>query len=119
VLLRWDAPLFFANAELFRDSLLEAITESPTPVPEAAAMVSEPIAPGTIQLPPDGRPIVLTADRQTVGGYPRLGAVIGADLPKAGQLWLGHEVRFVAVTLAAARAALAEQQALLAHGVTR
>jgi antagonist of KipI len=88
------------------------------PVPGAATMVSEPIAPGTIQLPPDGRPIVLMADRQTVGGYPRLGAVIAADLPKAGQLWLGHEVRFVAVTLAAARAALAEQQALLARGVT-
>jgi antagonist of KipI len=88
------------------------------PVPEAAAMVSEPIAPGTIQLPPDGRPIVLTADRQTVGGYPRLGAVIAADLHKAGQLWLGHEVRFVPVTPAAARAALAEQQALLARGVT-
>jgi antagonist of KipI len=88
------------------------------PVPGGATMVSEPIAPGTIQLPPDGRPIVLMADRQTVGGYPRLGAVIAADLPKAGQLWLGHEVRFVAVTAAGARAALAEQQALLAHGVT-
>jgi biotin-dependent carboxylase-like uncharacterized protein len=89
------------------------------PVPAAATMVSEGVAPGTIQLPPDGRPIVLMADRQTVGGYPRLGAVIAADLPKAGQLWLGHEVRFAPVTLAAARAALAEQHALLARGVTR
>jgi biotin-dependent carboxylase-like uncharacterized protein len=88
------------------------------PVPAAATMVSEPIAPGTIQVPPDGRPILLMADRQTVGGYPRLGWVIAADLPKAAQLWLGHEVRFAPVTLAAARAALAEQQALLAHGVT-
>jgi antagonist of KipI len=87
-------------------------------VPAGATMVSEPIAPGTIQLPPDGRPIVLMADRQTVGGYPRLGAVIAADLPKAGQLWLGHDLRFAPATLAAARAALAEQQALLAHGVT-
>lgn len=88
------------------------------PVTAGAAMVSEGIAPGTIQLPPDGRPILLMADRQTVGGYPRLGAVIAADLPRAGQLWLGHEVRFVPVTSAAARAALAEQRALLAHGVT-
>jgi antagonist of KipI len=87
-------------------------------VQAAATMVSEGIAPGTIQLPPDGRPIVLMADRQTVGGYPRLGAVIAADLPKAGQLWLGHEVRFAPVTLAAAHAALVEQQALLARGVT-
>ena len=88
------------------------------PVPAGATMVSEPIAPGTIQLPSDGHPIVLLADRQTIGGYPRLGAVIAADLHKAGQLWLGHEVRFVAVTAAAARAALAEQRALLAAGVT-
>jgi biotin-dependent carboxylase-like uncharacterized protein len=89
------------------------------PVPASATMVSEPIAPGTIQLPPDGRPILLMADCQTVGGYPRLGAVIAADLPKAAQLWLGHEVRFAPVTLAAARAVLAEQRELLAHGVTR
>ena len=91
---------------------------STLPVPAAATMISEGIAPGTIQLPPDGQPIVLMADRQTVGGYPRIGAVIAADLPKAAQLWLGHEVRFMPVTLAAARAALAGQQALLARGVT-
>ncbi|MEH6419799.1 hypothetical protein V7787_38455, partial [Pseudomonas sp. CGJS7] len=50
-----------------------------------ASGVSEPVAPGTIQLPSDGRPIVLLADAQTVGGYPRLGHVIAADLPRLAQ----------------------------------
>lgn len=51
----------------------------------SASGVSEPVAPGTIQLPADGRPIVLLADAQTVGGYPRLGHVIAADLPRLAQ----------------------------------
>nr|WP_057948073.1 biotin-dependent carboxyltransferase family protein [Lysobacter enzymogenes] len=51
----------------------------------AGAGVSEPVAPGTIQLPADGQPIVLLADAQTVGGYPRLGRIIAADLPRLAQ----------------------------------
>ena len=49
---------------------------------------------GTIQLPPDGQPIVLMADAQTVGGYPRLGYVAAADLPRLAQLRPGETVRF-------------------------
>jgi biotin-dependent carboxylase-like uncharacterized protein len=69
------------------------------PVQAAPDRLSEPLAPGTLQLPPDGQPILLMADRQTIGGYPRLGHLISADRPKAGQLWPGDEVHFVAVTL--------------------
>jgi len=76
----------------------------------AGTLLSEPIAPGTLQLPPDGQPILLMADRQTVGGYPVLGHVIAADLPKAAQLWPGDRVRFAAVTLAEARAELRRQE---------
>lgn len=61
---------------------------------EAETLLSAPVAPGTIQLPPDGRPIVLLADAQTVGGYPRLGHVIAADLPRMAQLRAGDAVRF-------------------------
>lgn len=61
---------------------------------EREEQVSTPVAPGTIQLPPDGRPIVLLADAQTVGGYPRLGHVIAADLPRLAQLCPGEAVRF-------------------------
>lgn len=79
--------------------------------------LSEPVAPGTIQLPPDGHPIVLMADRQTTGGYPRLGHVIRADVPKLAQRWLGDTVSFRAVTLEEARQALLEQQAWLEDAV--
>lgn len=56
--------------------------------------VSAAVAPGTLQLPPDGQPIVLLADAQTVGGYPRLGHVIAADLPRLAQLRPGDRLRF-------------------------
>jgi antagonist of KipI len=78
-------------------------------VVEAGSGISEPVAPGCIQLPADGQPIVLLADAQTVGGYPRLGHVIGADLSRLAQLTPGVPLRFNAVSLADAhRAACAE-----------
>lgn len=58
--------------------------------------ISAAVAPGVVQLPPDGQPIVLLADAQTVGGYPRLGHVIAADLPRLAQLRPGDTVRFQA-----------------------
>ena len=86
---------------------------TPLPSESTGMQLSEPVAPGTIQLPPDGNPIVLMADRQTTGGYPRLGHVIRADVPKLAQLWLGDGVSFRAVSLEEARQALREQQAWL------
>jgi len=59
--------------------------------------VSAPVAPGTLQLPPDGQPIVLLADAQTVGGYPRLGHVISIDLSRLAQLRAGEALRFEAI----------------------
>jgi len=77
--------------------------------------LSEPVAPGTIQLPPDGQPIVLLAEAQTVGGYPRIGHVIGADLPRLAQRRPGDSVQFVPVDAAAAHAAACAQR----HRLTR
>jgi antagonist of KipI len=79
-----------------------------------AGMASVAVFPGTVQVPPDGLPIVLLADAQTIGGYPVLGQVIGADLPRAAQLRPGDEVRFEPVALAEARAALRRQEAAIA-----
>jgi antagonist of KipI len=62
-------------------------------------MVSSCVTAGTIQLPPGGAPIVLMADRQTTGGYPRLGDVITVDLPLMAQLRPGDGVRFACTTL--------------------
>lgn len=67
--------------------------------------VSRPVLPGAVQLPPDGRPILLLADAQTMGGYPVIGHVVAADLRLAAQLRPGHEVRFVPCTLEEAHAA--------------
>ncbi|KRD40039.1 hypothetical protein ASE35_06955 [Lysobacter sp. Root916] len=78
-----------------------------------AGGLSEPVAPGTLQLPPDGQPIVLLADAQTVGGYPRLGHVIAADLPRLAQLPPHATLRFQACTAAQAQAAAAEARVRL------
>lgn len=65
-------------------------------------VASATVVPGTIQVPPDGQPIVLMADAQTIGGYPQIGHVISVDLPLVAQLRPGDTVRFREVTLAEA-----------------
>ena len=70
---------------------------------------------GAVQVPPRGEPIVLMADRQTAGGYPRMGTVITADLPLVGQLAPGDWIEFEACEQAAALRALVRlERALLA-----
>ncbi len=66
-------------------------------------MVSQPVACGSVQVPPDGQPIVLMAERQTIGGYPQIAHVISVDLPKLARAWPGTWVKFREVTLAQAR----------------
>lgn len=58
---------------------------------------------GAIQVPPDGQPIVLMADRQTMGGYPLLGFIHPLDLSRLAQCPAHHEVRFAPVELAVAQ----------------
>ncbi|TXG87752.1 MAG: allophanate hydrolase subunit 2 family protein, partial [Zoogloea sp.] len=73
---------------------------------------SDGLTPGAIQVPADGQPILLLADCQTVGGYPKIATVIRADLPRLAHLQPGDEIRFRAVDAdeaAAARAALARR----------
>ncbi|HVS53319.1 MAG TPA: 5-oxoprolinase subunit PxpB [Opitutaceae bacterium] len=85
-------------------------------------LVSATVVPGTIQVPPDGQPIVLMADAQTIGGYPQIAHVIAADLPLVAQLRPGDAVRFRAVTLAEAhQLALTREHALamLREGVAQ
>ena len=79
-----------------------------------AGVVSDGIAPGSIQVPPSGQPIVMLADRQTTGGYPKIATVIGADLPLLGQLKPGDRLKFRVVTYGEARALLSEQATRLA-----
>lgn len=68
-------------------------------------IISDAIAAGSIQVPGGGQPIILLADRQTTGGYPKIATVISADLPVLGQARPGDILRFEAVGLEAAVAA--------------
>lgn len=61
---------------------------------DAHERLSEPVAPGTVQLPPDGQPIVLLGEAQTIGGYPCIGHVIRSDLSRLAQLRPGDSVRW-------------------------
>jgi antagonist of KipI len=69
-------------------------------------IVSQAVCLGTVQVPSGGQPIVLMADHQTTGGYPRIAEVISADFPRLAQAMPGAaEVRFARVSLAEADAA--------------
>jgi biotin-dependent carboxylase-like uncharacterized protein len=74
-------------------------------------LASDGIAPGSIQIPGNGQPIVLLVDRQTTGGYPKIATVISADLAALGQYPIGAKVAFEAVSLEAAQAALRQHRA--------
>jgi biotin-dependent carboxylase-like uncharacterized protein len=72
---------------------------------KGANIISDGIAPGSIQVPGNGLPIVLLADRQTTGGYPKVATVISADMPALGRMTPGAKVAFQAVDIEAAEAA--------------
>ena len=65
-------------------------------------IVSDGIAPGSIQVPGDGQPIILLADRQTTGGYPKLATVASVDLPALGRVGPGAQLQFEAISVEAA-----------------
>lgn len=82
-------------------------------VGSAGDLPSFGVFPGVIQLPPDGRPILLMADAQPTGGYPVIAVAIQADLHRAAQLLPGDEVRFTWTTREAALGAWRALQAQL------
>lgn len=89
------------------------LTGAPLPRDTTRDLVSSPVAAGTVQVPPDGQPIVLLADAQTIGGYPQIAHVVTVDLPLVAQLRPGEAVRFREVSLAEARAlAVAREHSL-------
>jgi 5-oxoprolinase (ATP-hydrolysing) subunit C len=87
--------------------------------PPAREMLSEPVCPGTVQVTRDGQCIVLGVDGQTIGGYPKIAQVVGADLDALGQLRPGDGVVFRRVTLAEAEALHRERQARLREWLAR
>ena len=71
-----------------------------------ADILSDATPLGTLQVPASGQPILLMADRQTTGGYPKIAVVISADMPLAGQLAPGDWVEFAPCSRDAAVEAL-------------
>lgn len=73
-------------------------------------LISEAVSHGTIQVPKDGNPIILLADRQTTGGYPKIAQVATVDLPLIAQLKPGEKIRFKEITLEEAEQLYLEQE---------
>ncbi|HEY8581089.1 MAG TPA: urea amidolyase, partial [Beijerinckiaceae bacterium] len=73
------------------------------------------VAPGAVQIPGDGQPIILGVDAQTTGGYPKIAAVISADLPLLARLPAGAAVTFEVVSYAQAVQARREQAEWIAR----
>ena len=82
---------------------------------DSADIISDWIPLGGIQVPGDGRPIVLLVDRQTTGGYAKIATVIGPDIPALGQCRPGDAVRFCAVPLIEAQRVARDIEAGLAE----
>jgi biotin-dependent carboxylase-like uncharacterized protein len=78
-------------------------------------IVSDAIATGAIQVPGSGQPILLLADHQTTGGYPKIATVISADLPVVGRRRPGDALRFAAVTVDMAEQLCGDEQRRLAE----
>jgi antagonist of KipI len=119
--------------EHFSDDALEVLQSAPYAIAEnsdrmgfrlngptlthrrGADIISDATPLGVLQVPASGQPILLMADRQTAGGYPKIATVITADVGIAGQLSPGDTITFAVCTLAEAIAALiAQERALMA-----
>ncbi|MBO0993919.1 biotin-dependent carboxyltransferase family protein [Bacillus sp. SD088] len=66
---------------------------------ESRELITEATTFGSIQIPPSGQPIILMADRQPTGGYPKIGEVIQSDLPRLSQMRPGQKLYFQEITL--------------------
>lgn len=75
------------------------LTGEPLELISAADILSEAVGFGTVQVPPDGQPIILMADRQTTGGYPKIANVASIDLPRLAQKLPGDQIRFELIEL--------------------
>jgi biotin-dependent carboxylase-like uncharacterized protein len=84
---------------------------------KGADIISDGIGPGAIQVPGAGLPIVLLADRQTVGGYSKIATVASVDLPRLGRLLPGRTVRFTPITVEEAEKLRRDQEARLARAI--
>lgn len=113
---------FSDGGALYRSTFLVAAAsdrqgvrlEGPPLASRAGEILTFGVVAGAIQVPHDGRPIVLLADHQTTGGYPVIATVIAADLGLVAQAAPGEELRFERIDREGAVRAAARRSALLA-----
>ncbi|MEH6649425.1 MAG: biotin-dependent carboxyltransferase family protein [Motiliproteus sp.] len=93
--------LFFSNDYKVTDrsDRMGFRLEGPQIKPSIDGILSEGICHGAIQVPADGQPIVLMNDRQTIGGYPKIGSVLSLDTAALAQLMPGSTVSFAPISL--------------------
>ncbi|MBQ0960977.1 biotin-dependent carboxyltransferase family protein [Ideonella sp. 4Y11] len=83
--------------------------------PALGELLSEGVAFGTVQVPPDGQPIALMAERQSTGGYPKIAHVAAVDLPLLAQMAPGQRLRFELISTDRAQALLEDRERTLAQ----
>ncbi|WP_323718005.1 5-oxoprolinase subunit C family protein [Paracoccus aminovorans] len=81
-----------------RDRMAMLLSGPELPAVRGHDIVSDATVPGSIQVPASGQPMVLMAESQTTGGYPKIATVIRADLPRLAQMAVGARFRFAAIT---------------------
>ena len=81
-------------------------------------IVSDGIVTGAIQVPGTGQPIILLADHQTTGGYPKMATVISADISRMGRLRPGDTVKFIEVTADEAEKARFEHEKMVLSAIS-
>lgn len=96
VIARLDNEVFGISPQ--RDRMAMVLDGPVLPAMRGHDIVSDGIVPGVIQVPASGRPMVLMADSQTTGGYPKIATVISADLPRLAQMPTGAALRFEVVS---------------------
>jgi antagonist of KipI len=100
---------FFSNYFIISnqsDRMGYSLNGKPLLLQQSTELISSAVDAGTVQLLPDGNCIVLMADHQTTGGYPRIASVIKTDLPKLAQIKPGEPFNFTIVSLPEAEDAL-------------
>jgi antagonist of KipI len=96
------------------------LTGNPLQFEQHTELRSQAVTFGTIQVPPSGQPVILMADHPTTGGYPIIGQVCSADLPRLAQARPGDTIQFDWTTVSVAQSLLREQakaERQLAHGL--
>ena len=87
------------NVDIRSDRMGYRLSGEKIELKEKLEMISEEVSVGTIQIPPDGNPIILLADRQTTGGYPKIAHVASVDIQKIVQLKPNDKITFKKITL--------------------